>query len=565
MAELTRDDVIDLHAQLRQTWSNRNAEYDVSRRRYFGEHWDAETNPAEPNRYSLTLNYLKPFTDKSIQLLVGRLPALQVMPPGTDEEARRLAEQEEGILYGTWDKNKAAETLQKTAWDSFVLRRGLIYVWWDPTMECVRFKNCPPEHFYPEYDGDEIYRCMYVQRRSTAALKEQYPQYADEIMDDDAMQYEFVAGASLDRIGAKGQTTVFDVFTKDGMFYRVMGNAFIALDLELPFKRVPFVEFPCFPVSGETEPLNLLDQLTELNQYLDQLVSQQADIIARYANPAILDEQSGQSPTEIQQALRAPGSVIPIKRQGNLRFLNWEGTLPAINEQLTFVLDALFDLAGKPRSAFGQTITNQSGVMTNLSLTPTLQSNEFHESIWGQKLSELNEWILALWEANMAGEIIEFKGRAHTQTGSTRYYEVEITGEEIAGWYKNRIKWPSAVRTDDPVYVQNQLQQLTSDPPAISLYTYLERLGVEDVEAEIDRIQEQLEDPRLHPDRLKSAIDAATAINGAGLPPGMEGLQGDGGVVPDTGLGAGAFADQLEAGANPNSDALIQSANPTEY
>jgi len=565
LAELTRDDVIDLHAELRQTWAKRNGEYDVSRRRYFGEHWDQETNPAESNRYSLTLNYLKPFTDKSIQLLVGRMPALQVMPPGTDEAARRLAEQEEGILYGTWDKNKAAETLQKTAWDSFVLRRGLLYVWWDPTMECVRFKNCPPEHFYPEYDGDEIYRCMYVQRRSTMALKEQYPQYADDIMDDDAMQYEFVAGASLERIGAKGQTTVFDVFTKDGMFYRVMGNAFIALDLELPFKRVPFVEFPCFPVSGETEPLNMMDQLVELNQYLDQLVSQQADIIARYANPAILDEQSGQSPQEIRQALGQPGSVIPMKKGGDVRFLNWEGTLPAINEQLTFVLDALFDLAGKPRSAFGQTITNQSGVMTNLSLTPTLQSNEFHESIWGQKLSELNEWILALWEKNMPGDMIEFKGRAYTQTGSTRYYEVEITGEEIAGWYKNRIKWPSAVRTDDPVYVQNQLQQLTSDPPAISLYTYLERLGVEDVEAEIDRIQEQLEDPRLHPDRLQSAIDAATAINGSGLPPGMEGFQPDGGVVPDTGLGAGAFADQLEAGANPNSDKLIQAATPTEY
>ncbi len=562
---MTREEVLSLHKVLRATWAARNGEYDTARRRYHGDHWDADTNPAQANRFSLTLNYLRPFVDKSVQLLVGRVPAIQVHPPGVDEEARRLAEQEEGVLYGTWDRSGAADVLQKTAWDSFVLRRGLIYVWWDPDMEMVRFRNCAPEHFYPEYDGDEIYRAMYVQRRSTAALKEQFPEYADDIETDDAMNFEVVAGASVERIAAPGQTTVFDVYTREGRFYRVMGNAFISLNLDLPFKGVPFIEFPCYPVSGETEPLNMIDQLVELNQYLDVLVSQQADIIAKYANPVVLDKGSGQSPEAIRKAMGAAGSVIPIKRDGTLEYLNWQGTIPAIGEQMTFVLDALFDLAGKPRSAFGQTITNQSGVVTNLALTPTLQSNEFHESIWGDRLSKLNEWILALWEKNSKGSLISFKGRKSTQFGTTRYFEVELTGEEIAGWYKNSIKWPSAIRTDDPVYVQNNLQQLTSDPPARSLYTYLEMAGVEDVEAEIDRIQQQLEDPRLHPDRLTSAIGAASTINQAGLPPGMQGFAPDAGVLPQTGMGGGSFADSLQSAGTPQSNALIQTAKPSGY
>lgn len=564
MADLTRDEVVNLYMQLRQTWATRDAEYDLARRRYLGDHWTAEDNPAPVNRYSLTLNYLKPFVDKSVQLLVGRMPAIQVMPPGTDETARRLAEQEEGVIYGTWEANHAPEVFQKTAWDSFVLRRGLIYVYYDPDKEKVCFKNCPPEHFYPEYDGDRIYRAVYVQRRNTAALKRQYPDKANEIVDDDAMNYPFVSSAAIDRVAARGQTTVIDLFTADGDFYRVMGNAFVAVNLDLPFEKVPFIEFPCYPVSGETEPLNMLDQLVELNQYLDQLVSQQADIIAKYANPTVLDKGSGQSAENIRKALGAPGAVIPVKRDGNIELLNWTGTMPAIDQQMTFVIDALFDLAGKPRSSFGQTITNQSGVVTNLALTPTLQSNEYHETIWGMRLSELNEWILALWEKNRAGEVIEFRGRKHLQSGTTRYYEVDITGEEIDGWYKNRIKWPSAIRTDDPVYVQNLLQQLTSDPPGISIYSYHEQMGREDVEAEIDRTLEQLEDPRLHPDRLTAAVGAAGTIAGAGLPPGMEGFAPDAGVVPDTGLGMEGFADSLEAGANPNSDALIADAK-TKY
>lgn len=565
MPDLTRDGVVDLYARLRAQWNTRNGEYDLSRRRYFGEHWDPVTNPAPTNRYSLTVNYLKPLVDKSVQLLFGRIPALQVMPRGTDQAARRHAEQLEAILYGTWKANDAVTALQKAAWDSFVLRRGLIYVWWDPDAKKVCFKNCAPEHFFPEYDGDRIFRAIYVSRRSTEALKDQYPSRAAQIEEDDAMNYPFVEGSDLDKVGARGQTTVIDVFTAEGKFYRVMGNAFLEMDLHLPFKEVPFIEFPCFPVSGDTEPLNLIDQIVELNQYIDQLLSQNADIISRYANPVVLDIASGQSAEAIRRAMGSPGAVIPIRPNGDLKLLGWQGNQPMIMEQLQVALDTLFDLSGKPRSAFGQQTSQQTGVQTNLALTPTLQSNEYHESIFGARLARLNEWILAFWEKNMAGDTIEFQGRYETQTGSQKFYDVTMTGEEIGGWYENRIKWPSAIRTDDPVYIQNNLQQLTSDPPAISLYTYLERVGTEDVEAEIDRIKEQLEDPRLHPDRLQAGLDAAATIQGAQLP-GTEfsGFAPDGGLTPDGGA-PGAFADSLEAGANPNSDALIKTAKPKGY
>lgn len=561
MSELTRDGVVEVYQRLRTTWEGRNGEYDLARRRYFGDHWDSVTNPEPENRYSLTLNYLKPFVDKSIQMLVGRVPAIQVMPPGVDEEARRLAEELEAIIYGTWEHNDAVTVFQKTAWDSFVLRRGLIYVWWDPKAKQVRFRNVAPEHFFPDYDGDDIYQAVYVQRRSTEALKAAFPNYAADITSDDAMNYPAVYGASLDKIGAAGQTTVIDLYTHDGKFARVMGNAFMTVDLPNPFGCVPFVEFPCFPVSGDTEPLNMIDQLVELNQYIDQLVSQNADIIARYANPVVLDIASGQSPEAIRRAMGSPGAVIPVRPNGDIKLLGWQGNTPMIMEQMTFALDALFDLAGKPRSSFGQQTSQQTGVQTNLALTPTLQSNEYHEAIWGNRLSKLNEMILQLWEKNMASDNIEFRGRYATQTGAMKYYEVNITGEEIGKWYKNRIKWPSAVRIDDPVYIQNNLQQLTSDPPAMSLYTYLERSGTEDVEAEIDRIQQQLEDPRLHPDRLQTAVDVASTMQGdmAGGPFG--GFGPDAGLAPDTGV-PGAFGDSMEAGATPYSDALVQTAKP---
>ena len=274
-------------------------------------------------------------------------------------------------------------------------------------------------------------------------MKAEYPSLAGDIIPDSEMDYPATTADDLARYTAKNETTVIDVFDNDGNHTRVMGNAVQNNVLNYPFKTIPFVEFPCFPQGGMAEPLNLIDQLVELNQYLDQLISQKADIIARYSNPTILDFQSGQSPEDIRRAIAAQGAVIPIRRDGNIALLNWQGTVPAIDEQITLILDMIFDLAGKPRASFGQTVTNQSGIVTNLSLNPTLQSNEAHESVWGMGLSKLNEYILMLWEKFMSGDTIEFRGDYQSQTGANHIYDVAIDGKDIAGWYKNRIKWPS--------------------------------------------------------------------------------------------------------------------------
>lgn len=296
-----------------------------------------------------------------------------------------------------------------------------------------------------------------------------------------------------------------------------------------------------------------------MNQYLDQLLSQRADVLRKYSNPPVLDENSGQSPESIKRAIQSDGSVIPMRQGGNIRLLNWEGTPADFDTQFQGVTDILFDLSGKPRSSFGQTVTNQSGVVTNLTLTPTLQSNEDHETVWGMRLSELNELILRLWENFSAGAPIRFKGhRVGGVADVTRMYEVDIFGAAIGGWYKNRIKWPSAIRTDDPVYVQNMLQQLQSQPPALSLYSYLESMGVEDVEAEIDRIMQQLQDPRLNPAGLETMVNAVTTLQGSG-DPAAQAAQSDltqGAVGPD----AEAMNSSLEASGSPYTDSLTNVA-----
>jgi hypothetical protein len=504
-----------------QTWrrlrtdnAQRNGEYDIARQRVDGKLWGDSTNPIPRNRYSLTANYLLPVVMKHVQLLVGRLPAIQVMPAGISLDDREHAEKLEGVLYGIWNASKAGPTFQRVAWDSYVLRRGIVYYWWDTDAKQARFRYCTPDDFYADYDGEDIYQCVYMYRRNVNALRDEYPEFASGLVGDPATHTVQIYGQDQPRLNQTENVTVIDYYHRDGQWTRIANDVVLNNQkLAYPDNGVPFVEFPCYPSNGNREPQNGIDQIVELTQYLSQLISQKADVIRTYANPTIIDRQSGQSAEQIRRAVAADGSVLPVHRDGGVEFLNWGGTMPAIEEQVELIRDLIFDLSGKPRSAFGQTVTNQSGVVTNLALTPTLQSNEYHETQWGENLSFLNRRLLQLTEK--FGKSHETSYRGYRPVGmdlsGSRVEELTFTGAEVDGWYENRIKWPSTIRSDDPGFIQSILSQLTADPPAISIYTALEKMGYEDVEAEIDRIEEDLEDPRRHPERQEAAIDAANS------------------------------------------------------
>jgi len=551
--------VDNFYRTLKTEHAERNAEYDVARKRVDGVLWGDSTNPTPRNRYSLSANYLQPIVMKHVQLLMGRLPAIQVMPSGVEADARLHAEQLEGVLYGIWNASNAAEQFQKAAWDSYVLRRGLVYYWYDLESHMARFKHINPDDYYSRMDNGEVYECAYGYRRNVSALQHDYPDKASRIEADPPTHTVQIYGQQGPQFNQTDYVTVIDYYNRDGWFTRICNDTVLEdMKLGYPEDGVPFVEFPCYPSNGNREPKNGIDQFIELVQYLSQLVSQKADVIRTYANPTILDKATGQSSEQIRRAVAADGSVLPIHRDGELSFLNWSGTMPAMEEQVELVRDLIFDLSGKPRSAFGQTVTNQSGVVTNLALTPTLQSNEYHETQWGFALSFLNRRLLQLTEK--FGKSYETTYRGYRPVGAdmrgAHVQNLLFRGEMVDGWYENRIKWPSAIRTDDPVYVQNIISQLTSDPPTISLYTALELLGKEDVEAEIERIQRQLEDPRMHPDRQEAALNAAdVGGNGAlaggllGAPPAFGGASEGSGDNPE-------LTNALEASGNPNRNAL---------
>lgn len=559
---LTAEEVRGLYNELRASFAGRNEDYRIARERYNGRHWDGVTLVGGQDQYTLTLNYVRPTVDKVVRGVIGEMPGIQVMPPGTDDLARRLAEQEESVLYATWEFNEAPVVFRRVVHNMVLLRRGLIYFWWDAKNKRARFRSIAPDNYFPVYDGEDVVECIIVSRRNTRQLKALYPNLADQIVPDgnldavlEEQRFAQNSGASIGTEPLTGTTVVLDWYNRDGDWVRIMGDAVHRANLGYGVGRVPVIEFQNNIRGDEHEPGNEIDDIVELNQYLDQLTSQQADVIRRYAQPTVVDYGSGQDPMNIRDTIKTFGGVIPAKIGAKLEYLNWSGQPPDILNQRMAIMQAIHDLSGQPQSSYGQTVTNQSGVMTNLSMTPSIAAYTDKQQVIGVGLIALNECLLRLYETFMKGDIIKVKGSHNKRPGvmAQQFFEIEMTGSEIAGWYKNRIKWPSALRTDDPVFVQNEIAKMTSQPPVQSVYTTAENLGIEDVEAELDRVKEQLEDPRFHPDRLAGAVDAAGALSEVPeLPPEMSGFDpGAASVTPDS------MNTAAEGAGNPNRDQLV--------
>lgn len=576
---LSGSQIRELHRELKGQHSLRDSAYQLRRDMYAGKHWGQVGLP-EPQigqkRYKLVANYVRTTADKAVHLLLGQMPSIQVLPPGVDEASRRNAEGMEAILYSTWNFNHAPVTFRRIAFNQTLLGMGIAYYWWDATAKRVRFRSVAPETFFPLYDGEELVECVITSRRSTRILQRLYPKLAKQIKPDDENHDAFdedtwtrqnsLGGSAFDPLSEGGSggdrpapvgalTSVYDWFDKYGNHVRVMGEAAHTQKTGYENDSVPVILFPHSMNGDEREPRTEIDEVIGLNLYLDDLLSDQANIIRKYARPTIIDQASGVSPETVANTVSREGGVLPIRKDGDIKFLNWEGTPPDIEQQYGRIQTLIYDLSGKPPSSYGQLVSNQSGVATNMALSPTTASTEERTSIFGASLQDLNAAILQLNEIFMKGEQIDMRGVRPTRAGVKTYtfYQAQISGREIDGWRENRVRWPSALRTDDPVFVQNELAKMQSQPPSQSVYTTLENLGIEDAEMELDRIKEQLEDPRFNPQGLETAINAATHLQDSALPTGMEGLDPAG--AP--GIGAEEANLNLRSAGSPHREQML--------
>ncbi len=220
-----------------------------------------------------------------------------------------------------------------------------------------------------------------------------------------------------------------------------------------PYDRIPAAWIQNLGVMGVAQGISDLEGVIELVEEYDHLAGKQTRIVDYYSSPTLVFK--GISAGDLNKDVR---TILFLPADGEASFLEWSGSGPDVEAQLSRIRDAIAEMAQVPAVAFGQPETggsNISGVALEILYGPLLAKTRDKRAGWSPPL----EYVMgvALGAANH-----------------------DVPPEDV------RAIWADAL----PVHGQEQIAQETEAVAAglRSKRTAMNRLGTEDPEAELKRI-----------------------------------------------------------------------------
>lgn len=399
---------------------------------YNGVQWPGSARPRERR---LTFNYAKVLIDKVSTYLMSSLNF--AVDPGGDL-APETAGRAEEALYRVYQDNNLELLDLETEIDTAILGDGCFKVIWDAREARVRVTAPDAQGLYAWWvgdDRDQVWRVASRYRLEAAEARELYGQRP--------------AGARAE---------VVEVWTAEG--FQVWLDGVLARDEANPYGFIPFVIFPNLrePKSfwGISDIPVLRGAAVELNRAMTAL----STILELSGNPiAVLENVDKAEDIAVQ-----PGAVwaLPPEARAYLLDLLAGGGVRLHIDYIEQIRRTLHDLSESPRTAFGDTERQLSGVALEMEMHPLLQKVKRKRLIRSVAYKKRNEMVLRILE--------------------------RFTGESFAP-YRSRIVW-------GPVLPQDR-SRLAADERALvgaalhSRRRAMDNLGVQDPEGEIARILEE--------------------------------------------------------------------------
>ena len=434
-----------LPKQLRNRDRLRLADYARFLRFYNGIQWK---EPAPRKSRRLTFNYIKTFVHKSTAYLMrGRTPTVE--PFDDSDSALDKASEAETAIMQVWEANDLRSLDFDTELDAAVLGDGVFKVYWDEDENRVRISSPDPAGIFAWYWPDDPSRLWRVANRY-------------EI--DAATITNGFKHLTLPKL--KDRNIIIEDWTIDGFEMWVNDTR---VDVQPnPYDFIPFVIFPNIrepkQLWGTSEVPALMDAQRELNRELTQL----SLILELSGNPIAVLENV----TESEDISVRPGAVweLPDKAKAYLLDLLSGGGVKLHIDYLAAIYRTMHDIAETPRSAFGDTTRDLSGVALELELDPLVKKVDRKRLIRTTAYTDRNTMILRLLD--------------------------QFAGTEF-GVVNHTITWGSILPTDRDRKVANEVSLVAARIHSRRFATD-ELGGIDDPDAEFERILEeerQLERP----------------------------------------------------------------------
>ncbi len=429
-----KTEAIDITAQLARMDTDRTKNYKALLDFYQGLQWEGRDRR---NERRLTFNYARVFIDKITSYLMSGM-TVAADPPEDTPEARQRAQKAEQALYRVYEDNNLAQLDLETEIDCAILGDACYKVIWDTLEKKVRVTAPDVQGLYAWWLGDDTAQVWKVASK--------YSLSAEEVV----MLHGLRPKNRTSNVVEVWTATDFELYV-DGQPIQKQPN---------PYGAIPFIIFPNLREPKQFWGLSDLPQITESQKELNRAMTQLSHILELSGNPIAVLENVEES----EDIAVRPGAVwnLPEEAKAYLLDLLQGGGVSLHIDYINTLYRTMHDLSESPRSAFGGTERDLSGVALEIELQPLLQKVNRKRIIRSAAYNRRNRMILKLLE--------RFQGESY-------------------GDNSLRIVW-------SPLLPQDIARKVSSEQTMVqtgvhSRRTAMDEVGIRDPEAEFKRWLEE--------------------------------------------------------------------------
>jgi len=467
-------DIIELRRFLEGKYSNRDRAYRQLRQFYNADYWSGKPQISGIKLvYNLLANVVDRFTD-----FMSQPPDWRVLPMSMEEESLVMADKQEKLLYAQWGLNNINVAQQ---WQAH-LQSLLGFFGFEILPETnnkanpeklVKINVLNPDITYPMPKSDNI-------RDLDSVIMRSYDYTKDRGLFNPSLRQD-------QRRTFSNETKYYDnekiVILQDDKEVLRIKHDFGFIPVVLGQNRVK----PHF-----VEGVGDLDQAVGMNEYLNELLSWQADILEYSANPiTIIKGHIGDTklPT-------GPGSTWYGNENFRADFLSWPGQPPDVERMINRVIQSIQDMTSMSEPAIGRNIPSGTSGAAVQSLMSGIQATMLRKQVvMGDVYVHVNEVIFKMIERMFANKEILVRG---TRKGNV--FVEKFKGKEINGNYRNQAIWPPGV-LDQASRVDIEIRKHQAGLQ--SRFTTMEGMGIISPKDEAELIRKE-ENESLQRELIKS-------------------------------------------------------------
>jgi len=576
------DDIWGMFVELQAEYQTRNDKFGWYERFFDGDHWDKPVSEEDDTSFQLVFNFTRAVVMKFTAIL-SKLPRLRI-PMGTaTTQASINARNRERYLRMLFDD--MAIPWQDVEMNASKKGMGVLQVLWEPeegqpatitvgvgadvttkkafTESPYLFRSVPPERFYPvyrTYDKPDNY--LYVIRFDP-----------ERLIEDIEEQYAVELQATNQSEGTDGTTDLIELWSKDEyyliaytMYKRLgkgqraeetRGHAVMLTQKKHKYKRPPFfllqnIRNPDKDPANEGS-LGDVDMVADLNKHYNLIMSEAAEeIVTNIHRPlAYKSDDHQQDPQALEMK---PGAVYPIGLEEELLPIAWQPMPEAVQQHITSVLSGLKDLSFLGNSGFGEYPQGATGVGLRIVLQSLEQIISLKLPLRHQVLRDVIKFLLQNTAERLKGADGDTALTLWVKDKLGRYGQISLTPETIGRDYFVDVDYGTLLPSNGVEDDQNEIYKFKTG--AQSLWTTLDNLGVEDPDAEMERMKAEFNDAVLNPEKVMAQLELKMRAQEMAAPQG-----GPAGPVPPGGPGPGGQPPGA-GGQPPGGQQMPGSAQP---